>query len=127
MRRLLEMRKWFIGLALLPALALLWLPLSYAHGCLDAQLDVMRGRYKILVYGLPAPWREDDASLLKLRYKVEERAVAGCMVSRSLTKYVEGYDRVSRNAANRKFGHDVFAEALNEVRLHWMQNHQGRD
>jgi len=49
---------------------------------------------------------------LRERYGIENRVVAGCIVSPPLLAYTEGYNRVSMAAANRKFGHDVFKESV---------------
>jgi len=62
--------------------------------------------------GLPARWRPAYIRLLQQRYGIEERVVAGCIVSQSLVSYANGYNAFSMAAANRKFGHDVFNEAV---------------
>jgi len=82
------------------------------RGQLVAHFDVARGRYEILSLGLPFPWRSEFGRILQERYGIEQRVVAGCMVSPSLLAYTEGYNRVSMAAANRKFGHDVFKESV---------------
>jgi len=41
--------------------------------------------------------------------------VTGCIVSAPLMGYVDSYDAVSTDAANRKFGHDVFKDAWDEA------------
>jgi hypothetical protein len=43
------------------------------------------------------------------------QVVAGCLVSPPLLAYAEGYNRVSMNAANRKFGRDVFKESFTDT------------
>jgi hypothetical protein len=101
------------------ALLLGWLPLSYARGNLAAHLNLARGRYRILTWGLPAPWRQEEARSLRLRYGIEEHAVAGCIVSFTLRRYVEGYNQVSEAAMNRKFGHDVIEETAKEAFADW--------
>src|ERR1039458_9994430 len=60
----------------------------------------------------PAPWRSEFVRILRERYGIEDRVVAGCIVSPPLLAYTEGYNRVSMAAANRKFGHDVFKESV---------------
>jgi hypothetical protein len=89
------------------------------RGQLVAGFDVTRGHYEVLTAGLPVEWRPEYTRLLRERYGIEERVVAGCIVSRSLSAYVEGYNGVSMSAANRKFGHDVFRESAVDASRHW--------
>jgi len=60
-----------------------------------------------------------QGQLLRQRYGIEYRAVAGCIVSRSLVDYVDGYDSVSAAAAKRRFGRDVFRECSADASMHW--------
>jgi hypothetical protein len=96
-----------------------WELVAPVRGRVAARFDIMRGRYEILSVGLPVVWRPESARLLRERYGIEEQVVAGCIVSPSLLAYVEGYNRVSMNAANRKFGHDVFQENVREASRNW--------
>src|SRR5258706_12438901 len=72
------------------------------RGKLTARFDVARGRFEVLAYGLPAPWRPEWANLLRERYGIEMRIVAGCALSQSLAAYADGYNEVSGRAAIRK-------------------------
>jgi len=85
------------------------------RGQLVAYFDVARGRYEILSLGLLAPTHHEFARILRDRYGIEDRVVAGCVVSPTLLAYAEGYNRVSMPAANRKFGRDVFKESMTEA------------
>jgi hypothetical protein len=89
------------------------------RGGIVASFDLMRGHYKILSLGLPTPWRPEFAHLLRKRYGIEQRVVAGCVVSQSLLAYVDGYNRISMSAANRKFGRDVFQESVTDAIRDW--------
>jgi hypothetical protein len=89
---------------------ILWPVTARVRGELAASLDVAQGRYRVLVFGLPAPGRDEYARILRERYRIEMRRVAGCVVSAWQVAYWEGYNSVSEDAANRKFGHDVFRE-----------------
>lgn len=110
-----------VGVAAVTLLSLPWLwPMfSVVHGRLDATLDVRRGHYQRLVYGLPVPWRPRYAQCLKERYDVEMRPVAGCIVSSSLEAYVRGYDSVMDKAIERKFGHSIYSECVSEAESQW--------
>jgi hypothetical protein len=64
--------------------------------------------------------------LLRERYGIEERFVAGCMVDRPLFDYAEAYNTISMSAINRKFGRDVFQETAIEASRNWALSHSGR-
>ncbi|EEF59911.1 hypothetical protein [Pedosphaera parvula] len=95
-----------------------WLSAS-ARGYLVARFDVARGHYEVQGFGLPAKWRPDYARLLRERYGIEHHTVAGCVVSDSLVSYVGAYNSVTKTAAQRKFGRDVFAECAVDARKAW--------
>ena len=94
---------------------------AFIRGESLARFDVARGRYLELGYGLPAPWVPEYARLLRERYGVEHRAVAGCLVSKSLISFVRAYNSVSTAAAKRRFGHDIFQESCNDAKRSWEQ------
>lgn len=93
------------------------------RGQLAARFDLTRGHYKVLTLGLPTSWRPEYSHLLRERYGIEMRVVAGCLVSQSLLAYVKGYNRVSMSAANRKFGRDVFQETDADAIRNWELQH----
>jgi hypothetical protein len=103
----------FLGLWLV---VFLWTLSAPARGWAIARFDVARGHYEVQEIGLAAPWRPQSATLLRERYGVEHRRVAGCVVTESLNSYVAAYNGVMRAAAQRKFGHDVFAECSDDAR-----------
>ena len=91
-----------------------WASSASLRGRADARRDIGKGIYKELIYGLPGPWNQNYALLLKNRYNVELRRVAGCIVTKRLTEYVRGYDEVGE-AAGRRYGRDIFDETYREA------------
>jgi hypothetical protein len=89
------------------------------RGQLVAHIDLARGHYKTLFFGLPTSSRPEYIRLLRERYGIELQVVAGCVVSQSLFAYAMGYNTVSMNAANRKFGRDVFRETAIAAGRNW--------
>jgi len=89
------------------------------RGRLAAQVDMQRGQYQVLGYGLPSPSRPEYARCLRERYEIDFRPVAGCVVSESLLSYVNAYDSVLEEAALRKFGRDVFKECAEASATKW--------
>jgi hypothetical protein len=104
--------RWLSAILILFTGSVGWWFSGGIRGLLVAHFDVARGHYEILSVGLPPPWRSESARILRSRYGIEERVVAGCTVSPPLLAYTEGYNRASMAAANRKFGHDVFRESV---------------
>jgi hypothetical protein len=96
-----------------------WGLTAQIRGRFAARRDVARGQYVELSYGLPPEWLPEYARLLRARYGVELRSVAGCIVSEELIAYVNGYDEISADAVNRKFGRDVFKECEVNAQENW--------
>ena len=122
MRQYLRKHKWIATLCILSAfltLCWLWSLAAPIRGRLAAHVDLQRGRYQVLGYGLPSPSRPEYARCLRERYKIEFRPVAGCIVSESLVSYVNAYDSVLEEATRRKFGRDVFQECADEAATKW--------
>lgn len=107
--------RWLSASLMLVAGSIGWLVSGGIRGQLVAHFDVARGHYEILTFGLAAPWRSEFARILRDRYGIEQRVVAGCMVTPSLVAYTEGYNQVSMTAANLKFGRDVFKESADDA------------
>ena len=89
------------------------------RGKIMAHFDVARGHYAILICGLSAESLPETARLLRQRYGIELRVVAGCIVTKPLVAYVDGYNMVSMAAAGRKFGHDVFETTMRDAGKNW--------
>jgi hypothetical protein len=100
-----------------------WESSAGTRGQLLARFDIARGHYEILSYGLPVSWRPDYMRLLRERYGIEDRVIAGCIVTNSLVAYADGYNAVSITAANRKFGRDIFRESIIEAANNWKVRH----
>ena len=89
-------------------------PIPATRGRLDARIDLSRGRYRQLGWGLPPLGMDKYISLLHQRYGVDYQNVGGCTASPAQRDYVAAYDSVSEPAINRKAGRDIFKEAASE-------------
>jgi hypothetical protein len=96
------------------------------RGRLVAHADLARGHYEILSFGLPLCWRPDYTPRLRECYGIKERVVAGGVVSVPLVEYVDGYNEVSMDAANRKLGRDVFRETVADAVKNWQTKRRRR-
>src|SRR5271165_1926414 len=108
-----------IVLAFLFAGFLGWDSSDRTRGKIMAHFDVAEGHYAMLIYGLSAGSHSEAARLLRERYGIELRVVAGCIVTKPLIAYIDGYNMVSTAAACRKFGHDVFRETMLDASKNW--------
>src|SRR5438105_1225678 len=81
-------------LALFLVLCWFWSMSAPIRGHLAAHLDVHRGRYQVLGYGLANLSRSEYGRCLRERYNIEFRPVAGCIVSESLISYAKAYQSV---------------------------------
>jgi hypothetical protein len=103
--------------------AVAWWFLPYQRGMLVAWADGFSEHDEIKVYGLPFAWDREYARLLRERYGVTVNFVAGCVVTRDLQHYADGYNAVSEARVRSRFGKDVFGECANEARGAWEQAH----
>lgn len=102
--------------ALLLAFLEVWSVAAPRRGQTAARFDLWRGHYRILTYGQPVPYFPEYARLLKERYGIEIHPVAGCIVSKDLISYVDGYDGIIAAATKHRFGRDVFKECADDAR-----------
>ena len=127
MRRFVSNHKEFHLLVAPVVLIFGWWPWAHTaclRGQLAAHYDVARGHQLQLIYGLPSLMDPVYARVLRERYGIEMRTVAGCIISTSLRSYADGYNEVSVAAANRKWGRDVFEDSWKEAARIWAQTHQ---
>jgi hypothetical protein len=104
-------------------LLVFWRPFPKTRGELAARFDIAIGHQKILSYGMVNPWFPEYARLMRERYGIEGRMVAGCIVSESTCGYVESYDAVSLAEARRRYGRDIAQETMEEARNRWFQTY----
>lgn len=104
-----------------------WWPIPSALGKRDARIDISRGHYKELGYGLPLPGSNEYARLLYERYGIEFHYVGYCTVPKFRRDYADAYDEVSSAAVKRKFGRDVFKETYDEAAKNWKLTHPVKD
>jgi hypothetical protein len=119
MATLLRTRKVLISViaiaVLLCAFLETWSLTAHLRGRLAAQLDLRQQHYTFLTYGLEPPERRVIAELLRERYGIELRTVAGDIVSRDMQSYVDGYNGIMIAAANGKFGRNVYKDCADEA------------
>jgi hypothetical protein len=97
---------------------------DYQRGRTDAQNDISRG---VLVYeyaGLPAPTDEEETRILKERYHIELRRVAGDEVRIDAISHMVGYNEISLPEIQRRFGKDILQKVDEEAKANYAKQHK---
>ena len=89
---------------------------AYLAGRTAAQRDIRRGILAVESAGLPAEWSQEYEHLLKQRYGITDRGVAGCLVNDKIIGHIRGYNEVSEAEITRRFGADVFERTAKNAR-----------
>ncbi len=106
----------FVGLVTLGAIGMGSDPSASLRGRFAAMRDSQRGEYRLLVFGLPTPWRWRGAEIVHARHpEARVVTVAGCVVTPRLIDFTQGYNVYMKKAASRHFGHDIFEEAFRDA------------
>jgi len=119
MSRILNRRNALLAFGAIVLLVIAWYASASIRGRWVARLDLARGRYVVLGYGLPPRGVAEYKQILQDRYGVEYRQVALCIVSQSLVSYADAYDQVSVAAIESKFGQDVFKKSWEDAERRW--------
>ena len=69
----------------------------------------------MLTYGMITTETVEWDRLLEERYLIRRHRVAGCIVSETLTTYVDSYNKVMLATASRRFGRDVYRESREQA------------
>jgi hypothetical protein len=121
MSRILNRRNLLLILSAIVILPVTWWISAGLRGQLMARYDVAHGRFKLLVYGLPASGFPEYRRLLRERYGVEVVSL-GCVATDG--SYTNAYDRVVTAVVNRRFGRDVFKESSDEATKRSQEKHK---
>ena len=99
---------------------------AYQAGRMAAETDLRAGRLVIEDYGFPRKGQPEYAEILKQRYQIELRRVAGDVVDRRAYGHAFGYNDVSEPEIKRRFGNDLLEKAQQEAAKHYdeQQRHQ---
>jgi hypothetical protein len=86
---------------------------AYHAGQIEAKRDIAAGILVIEQFGLGAAGGEANR-ILRERYHVEPRAIAGCFVDEKILGHAAGYNSVSEPEIDRKIGRDKIEAAREE-------------
>lgn len=85
------------------------------RGQREAKADLAAGKLAVESYGLMASYNIVYRQLLKERYGIEVRMVAGCVVDESITGHAQGYNGIMNAEIKKRFGEDVFEKTSKEA------------
>ncbi len=89
---------------------------SYRQGKAAATRDLNDGILAVETYGFTMGGSDLKSQLLKERYNIERRIVAGCIVSKKIRNHAKGYNGVSLPEIERRFGKDIGKKVHEEAR-----------
>ena len=87
-----------------------------SKGRSDAEADLKAGKLAVEEFGMPSPVYAEAERLLRVRYGIESRQVAACIVSKEIAQHAEGYNRIMKAEIARRYGADVFDRAYEEAK-----------
>ncbi|MBL8820763.1 MAG: hypothetical protein JNL58_32375 [Planctomyces sp.] len=88
---------------------------DFARGQADADADIQAGILGQRAYGKLAPWWEDAARLLKVRYGIKSEIVGSCITEMAVAAAADGYNERMAEEVLVRFGSDVVAATWREV------------
>ena len=98
--------------------------IAVQRGRSDARADLHAGNLATESFGKPAHYRPVYHRLLKDRYGVDSRVVAGCGVDNRIIGHASGYNEVMCAEIRRRFGKDVFERTAADAKRIYFNNHQ---
>lgn len=102
-------------------------PYAVRDGPREAEADIARGTPQLLTYGLPGVPMSEFREVLQRDYGVDERAIAGCVVSESLVKYAHDYNATIERHLKAKYGAEFMDVAARKAEALYAQRHPPTD
>jgi hypothetical protein len=88
---------------------------AYHKGRADALSELNKGVLAVESFGLPPAWVRLYEKILKEKYGIEDRTVAGCMVNDEIIGHAKGFNEVMEREIKKRWTEDVFEQASNEA------------
>lgn len=99
-------------------------PYHNRDGRKDAEADLARGKLRIVGYGLPVHWIREYREVMKRDYNVDDEAIAGCVVTDGLLRYVAEYNKVMEARIIARYGEGVFDEGRAKAQALYAERHR---
>ena len=92
---------------------------AYLQGKTDAHHALAAGHLVVETYGLPPTHFEEYTRLMRERYAIEIRPIAGCCVTDTILGHSRGFNVVMEAEVEKRFGRNVCRQTVVEAeRLH---------
>jgi hypothetical protein len=92
-------------------------PYANRDGKSEAERELAGGKLVVVRCGLPEDWFREYCQILRTRYEIEVRVIAGCMLTTPLRNYASSYNEVMDKRIKSVFGDDVFKKAEAEAKV----------
>jgi hypothetical protein len=92
---------------------------DYEQGRADAQKDISHGVLAYEFAGLPAPTDDELIRLMKERYNIEMRRVAGDEILIERISHMIGYNEIALPEIERRFGKDILQKVADEAKANY--------
>jgi hypothetical protein len=113
----------YFSLALLCILATGCASLSERSGRADARRDLANGVLAKERFGLPVVCINEYSELLRERYRIELRSVAGCVVDSRILGHARGYNGVMVAEIERRFGTNIWGATMSDALKQYEDKH----
>jgi TonB-like protein len=95
---------------------------SALFGYVTAKNEIVEGRLSLDLWGLPSPWREAYSDLIRARFGVQSRVVAGCVVSHFQLAEWSAHNQVVIREIESRYGHGALAACAADAQLEYQRN-----
>ena len=92
-------------------------------GRADAQQDLAKDVLAKERFGLPVVCINEYSELLRERYRIELRPVAGCVVNSRILAHARGYNGVMGAEIERRFGTNIWDVTMRDARKQYEDKH----
>lgn len=86
---------------------------AYFDGIKIARIDVSNGVYRIKKKGMPQ--YSDYELLLRRKYGIKTDVICGYFISPPMDSFIRGYNQISKDAIEQKYGHDFWEKTAKEA------------
>jgi len=92
-------------------------PYANRDGKSEAERELAGGKLVVVRCGLPEDWFREYCQILRTRYEIEVRVIAGCMLTTPIRNYASSFNEVMDKRIKALFGDDVFKKAEGEAKV----------
>lgn len=88
----------------------------------EAERELAGGKLVVVLCGLPTDWFHEYCQIMRTRYEIEVRVIAGCMLTAPIRNYASSYNEVMEKRIRALYGDDVFEKVEAEAKVLFEQH-----